>query len=327
MWRAAAGAVGGLLSVTACGLSPIGEGPPLARDAAGVPIDAPAGPMDGSPGSPDGAGGEEGGGASDATNADAAGAPDATADVRGDASAADASDAEAGILHDGWSLSFDGSSAYVDCGVVPIPADFTIEAWVHPTGFNGETYVLAEDERNYGQGQFRFGFLAGGQLFFYMTDATGNDHGLFNGQYNLVSSNPVPTDTWSDVAVTKSGAVFTLFIGAAPAASVQASMPFSFGAGMQLPLRIGSRLAPNGSSADGVFAGLIDEVRLWKVARTQAQILAAMNAEVPSTDPAWNELQDYWPFDEGSGTLTVDRSGTHPGTLVGGPSWVTTVPF
>lgn len=96
---------------------------------------------------------------------------------------------------------------------------------------------------------------------------------------------------------------------------------------MHLPLRIGSRVAANGTGADGVFAGLIDEVRLWKTARTQAQIQGAMHAEVPSTDPAWSNLQDYWPFDEGNGTMTADRSGGHPGTLVGGPSWVTTVPF
>ncbi|HEX8792883.1 MAG TPA: hypothetical protein VF765_18180 [Polyangiaceae bacterium] len=96
---------------------------------------------------------------------------------------------------------------------------------------------------------------------------------------------------------------------------------------MHLPLRIGSRVAANGTGADGVFAGLIDEVRLWKTARTQAQIQGAMHAEVPSTDPAWSNLQDCWPFDEGNGTMTADRSGGHPDTLVGGPSWVTTVPF
>lgn len=327
MWRATTGAVGGFFAVAACGLSPIGEGPPPARDAGTPPVDAPGASDDGPLGSPDGSGDGSGGGPGDATSTDAPGARDATSDVHAETSAGDASSSDTGVLSNAWSLSFDGSATYVDCGAVPIPGDFTIEAWVHPTSFNGETYVLARDERNFGQGQFRFGFLAGGQLFFYMTDATGNDHGLYSGQYNLVSPNAVPSNAWTEVAVTKSAAVFTLFVGGAPAVSVQTSMPFSFGSSMQLPLRIASRVAPNGTSPDGVFAGLIDEVRLWKIARTQAQIQAAMHAEIPSTDPAWSDLQDYWPFDEGSGTATADRSGAHPGTLVGGPSWVTTVPF
>jgi len=311
--RRAAGAVVLLLS-GGCGLSVAGEAAPIPDDAA-APL-------------PDAQHGVDAAADGDATVASDAADPDAPG-AQGDASPGDVGAAESGPVSDGWSLSFNGANSYVDCGGVPIPGDFTIEAWVRPSAFNGETYVLAEDERNDSQGQFRFGFVPGGQLFFYMTDAGGNDYGLFaGGHYALVSPAPVPTGAWSEVAVTKAGADFALLVGGAQVASFTASAAFSYGnGGKQLPLRIGSRVAPNGASADGVFAGLVDEVRLWDVARTPAQIQAAMGDEIAPNDPAWSDLQDYWPFDEGSGTTTADRSGAHPGTLVSGLVWTKIAPF
>lgn len=320
----------GALVAAGCGISAAGEGPPGNDDGS-----APA--LDGS-----GSAADQQGPADDAT-ADSGDAP-ATPDVgeSGDAGfppdasdapeeqdgAGDAASTESGPVSDGYSIGFDGASSLVDCGSVPIPKDFTLEAWVKPSGYDGETYVVAEDERNYAQGQFRFGFVPGGQLFFYMTDASGNDHGLYSGQYNLVSSAPVATNAWSEVAVTKSGAVFALYLGGVQVASFTASAAFSFGnGGLQLPLRIGSRVAPNGTGSDGVFSGLVDEVRLWSAPRTAAQIQASMGGEIPPNDPAWSTLQDYWPFDEGSGTTTVDRRGKYPGTLMLGPSWVKDAPF
>ena len=61
------------------------------------------------------------------------------------------------------------------------------------------------------------------------------------------------------------------------------------------------------------FAGQIDEVSLWNVARTQAQIQAGMTA---GTEPG---LLAYYRFDESSGTaVTGSRAGgIHPGTLTG----------
>lgn len=312
--RRGAGAVA-LLLAPGCGLSLAGEVTAVPDDAAAPALDAQQVTS------------------SDAESGDATSGSDASdsggADAQGADAADDVSTTESGTVADGWSLTFNGANSYVDCGVVPIPGDFTIEAWVRPSAFNGETYVLAEDERNYSQGQLRFGFVPGGQLFFYMTDAGGNDYGLYsNGQYGLVSSGPVPEGAWSEVAVTKAGADFTLFVGGTRVASFSAAAAFSYGtSGLQIPLRIGSRVAPNGTGADGVFTGLIDEVRLWDVARTQAQIQAAMGSEVVPSDPVWSDLRDYWPFDEGSGTTTADRSGTHPGTLVSGPAWVKLAPF
>lgn len=65
----------------------------------------------------------------------------------------------------------------------------------------------------------------------------------------------------------------------------------------------------------GRFDGVIDEVRLWTVARTQTQIQACMGQELSFTvmgdcnmDPSI--LKGYWRFNEGEGELSTDFSGS-----------------
>ncbi|PYR63826.1 MAG: hypothetical protein DMF88_24480, partial [Acidobacteria bacterium] len=77
--------------------------------------------------------------------------------------------------------------------------------------------------------------------------------------------------------------------------------------------------------ASGAFQGSLDEVRIWNVARTAAQIQAAMGG--PITTPAAN-LIGRWALDEGTGTTTTDSSGrADNGTLTNGPTWVPGSPF
>ncbi len=76
------------------------------------------------------------------------------------------------------------------------------------------------------------------------------------------------------------------------------------------------------------FNGVIDEVRLWTVARTQAQIQACMNQElnisIPGDcyiDPAI--LKGYWRFNEGEGHQIFDFSGAGLGGIVESPPGTT----
>jgi hypothetical protein len=80
--------------------------------------------------------------------------------------------------------------------------------------------------------------------------------------------------------------------------------------------------------ADGIdqdsFGGCIAEVRVWKTARTAAEIKSNMNMSLTGSEPG---LQGYWRFDEGSGSTTADSSGHgFSGTLIGGISWTTNTP-
>ena len=280
--------------VVACGLPEEGVAPP---DAAGPDVVAPPDAGDGAP---------TGDGGSDA--------------VAKDSSVLDATE-DAPAVTAGFALAFGGGS-YVDMGVVPIPANFTVEAWIHPTTENNETYVVAEDERNQGQGQFRFGIEAN-KLFFLMSDASGSTYGLYNNGYSLESAQTIPLAKWTHVAVTKSGASFALVVNGAVSASFTASASFAHG-GPATAFRVGARVSTNGTSPDGAFDGTIDEVRVWSVARTPAEIASTMSTTVSPASPG---LFAYWRFDEGSGATTADEKNGWPGTLVSSPQWVVSNAF
>jgi hypothetical protein len=304
---------------SACGLSEAGDRPSTTSNA-GVPHDAGGSVLDqhvptGSVDSGDGPAGDA----------------SLSMDAIQDAPASDHGGTDSDTVSSGYALSFDGQKTYVECGDVPIPGNFTLEAWVYPDAFQGETYVMAEDKAYQPDGQFRFGFIASGQLFFIMSDGTGNMWGLqanTSAPYNLLSPAPIPTSAWSEVAVTKNDVVFFLLVNGQIVQTVTATGSFVFNnGGQQNPFRIASRVAQMGNSSDGVFDGIIDEVRFWNASRSPAQIQADMQHEITATDPNWSDLQDYWPFDEGSGKTTADRSGNYPGTLKNGPQWVVSTAF
>lgn len=76
------------------------------------------------------------------------------------------------------------------------------------------------------------------------------------------------------------------------------------------PLTIGAR---NGASSP--FSGAISEVRLWRVALTQAQILARMYQPLTGREA---DLLGYWPLRDGEGPRALDLSpAANHGTIVG----------
>jgi hypothetical protein len=229
---------------------------------------------------------------------------------------------DAPVITAGSALQFIGGS-YVDMGNIPIPADFTLEAWVRPGSANNETYVVAEDERNQGNGQFRFGLANGGKLFFLMSDAAGSSHGLYNNGYQLQTAAAIAIGVWTHVAVVKSGASFLLAVNGASAATVTADASFVHG-GPAVNFRVAARVDTNGIAPNGGFDGIIDEVRLWNIARALPQIAQTMSMEVA---PSSAGLFTYWRFDEGSGLNAGDQKTGYPGTLVSNPTWVKSTAF
>ena len=79
------------------------------------------------------------------------------------------------------------------------------------------------------------------------------------------------------------------------------------------PIYMGTQnVAYDGLDSNTKFYGVIDDVRLWTVARTQSEILQCMNQTLTSggvcnIDPA--KLGGYWPLNEGFGSTAYDSSG------------------
>jgi hypothetical protein len=75
------------------------------------------------------------------------------------------------------------------------------------------------------------------------------------------------------------------------------------------------------------FAGMMDEVRMWNVARNQGEIVRDMYRRLRGDEPG---LQGYWTFDEGQGQVAHDISKNGNGGKLGrlpfpddsDPAWV-----
>ncbi|MCI0438988.1 MAG: LamG domain-containing protein [Chloroflexi bacterium] len=80
-----------------------------------------------------------------------------------------------------------------------------------------------------------------------------------------------------------------------------------------LTLRIG-----NNSAGDGTFEGGIDEVRLWSVSRTQAQIQASMGQELTGSESG---LAALWKASEGSGATLADSAASGNDGAITGAQW------
>ena len=77
---------------------------------------------------------------------------------------------------------------------------------------------------------------------------------------------------------------------------------------------------------EGYFDGVLDEVRIWNVARTQAEIQATINSQL--TTPQTGMIA-RWGLDEGSGTVIHSSAGTTiNGTITQSNwSWIAGAPF
>jgi hypothetical protein len=232
-------------------------------------------------------------------------------------------------VHAQTALSFVASSnQYMNVATIPIPPDFTLEAWVNPAKLGAEMMIASEDRSPLQlDDQFRLALTSSGAPYFLMTDTGSDAHGLASDTQSgpfALSGAALPTGRWTHLAVTKSGANFTLFVNGAVVTAAQADSA-TFAHGATFNFRVGARMG-NGGPAN-YFDGVIDEVRLFDVGRSAAEIAGDMSTELAAAAPARKSLVAYWRFDEGSGKTAKDDVGLHEGTLLNGVSWVTSTAF
>ena len=215
-----------------------------------------------------------------------------------------------GISQNG--LSFDGTNDQVDCGnstsVQITGTAITLEAWIYPTSWQANIWqgnIINKESLSGGGYMLRCG--AGGKLNFNIGSGPG---------WNEISSstNILTLNTWQHVAGTYDGSFLRIYLNGVLVDSLvktisMANSTSTLGVGYA-PIYAGSRN----------FPGKIDEVRVWNVTRTKAEINAQMNSElcvIPSS------VKAYYTFNQGiaGGTNTTtttltDLSGnSNTGTL------------
>lgn len=206
-------------------------------------------------------------------------------------------------------LNFDGVDDYVSSGFQGISgsAARTVEAWIRTTAntvpANGGSQIVILD----------WGTAATSSRFTFNV--------LFNGairlevQGNGISGNIDVTDgNWHHVAAVynpSASSTISLYVDGVLDVAGTPSVPVNTSSGN---FQIGMRV-----DAVKNFVGDIDEVRVWNVARTQAQLVADMNSEfcvIPSN------LVSYYRLNEGTAggsnngiTSTVEDIANATGTL------------
>ena len=212
------------------------------------------------------------------------------------------------ITEDNPANSSTNPSAYIISGNT-----ITVEAWVFPTQLPGEgqkysivkrPYYGKEPKRAYELCINNFNADGSPHYLFAITDGTVPVNGAFP-----TDPNPVKIRSWTHIVGTYNGLVARLYINGI----MVAEAPFSgnIGAG-DTGFYIG------GLYQIERFQGLIDEVCLWNVALTQAEIKTYGCSTLTGEEPG---LAGYWPLDkateiEGNFPVAVDFTYNHNDLLI-----------
>ena len=191
----------------------------------------------------------------------------------------------------------------------PLTADFspgnafTLEAWVCLTAATESGWIAGKSLAANADPFVSFALQVGGgqrPQFVYSTGAAGS-YGA------VVATAPLALRTWTHLAAVMDGSVARLLVNGAVVATFTASGAPPAPAGV--PFALGRSFFPDASPNYAPFDGLARQVRFWSVARTAAQIAAALGESLPSDRTG---LVAAWPLDEPTGALTLrDISGAN----------------
>lgn len=215
----------------------------------------------------------------------------------------------------GFALQFNGFG-FVDVPSAPelrfvAGEQITLEAWIRPTSVTGNRMIISKNQADV---LCYFLKVKDGSLAFGYRDVA-------NTITFTYSTGPViVTNQWQHVAVahTFGGGAVTIYLNGMPVAGTWDTTPTVGPRNPGQPLRIGGAQSPTGTLTQ-VFAGLIDEARLWRTERTQSDIQDFMTSLLTGSETG---LTAYWRMDEGSGIVVADSAGSNQGAINNIVPWV-----
>ena len=240
-------------------------------------------------------------------------------------------------------VQLNGSTQYVTLGTATDlrSPTFTVELWFQrtgaglgaSTGSGGVTAIpLITKERADGETaaqdvNYFLGIDAtSGKLVADFEEAQVAQGGTTPSLNHPITGNTaITSNVWHHAAATYDGTTWHLYLDGAPdgtlavgrvansATNALTAVGSALSAATNLP-------ANTANVPSGFFAGMVDEVRIWNVARTAAQIAAAKNTEITGAQAG---LMGRWGLNEASGSSATDSSGNaFTGALVGTPARV-----
>ncbi|MFM8177972.1 MAG: LamG-like jellyroll fold domain-containing protein, partial [Candidatus Kapaibacterium sp.] len=197
-------------------------------------------------------------------------------------------------------LACDGNASYV---TVPHSAElslssgsFTLECWVKCTNISGMFPTLISKDNTNSNLDYCLQVAPEG-VFRFLTRNLSND---------VFGSTGIIPGTWYHVAAVVDIGVrrASLYVNG----TLESYVNLSGGAvSSTAPLLIGTRINDaSGGQPLGTHEGEIDEIRIWNIARSQAQIRSAMSTVL---SPPISGLIAYWKANESGGSNLRDDSG------------------
>ncbi len=209
-------------------------------------------------------------------------------------------------------LELDGTGGYVELppNIFNDLTEATVEVWVRWDDFSGSRKRVFD----YGDALQDMSLTADNIT---PGDTAGLGFALCDGRQKVVQWLGVPgilrARRWCHVAAVSGPGGMKLYLDGVLVGTNSYAGSF---AGLQSGKRfyLGQRVTTNDVPTD--FKGTIDEVRVWKVARTEAQIRETMFQRLTGSEPG---LVGLWNFDHvENGTVRDSSAGGHDGKLVGG---------
>ena len=216
-----------------------------------------------------------------------------------------------------YALDFDGTDDIVTISPtqsLQLTSAITMEAWVNYKGVGTAmhfSFIIAKT------GEYGLGVYRDGQISFALNTAS-------PGWGWISTGTTLSVDTWTHIAIVyaASGGTCKAFINGIKVYETAMS-------GAIEPWGIVNHFSlGNSDIGDGPFLGIIDEVRIWSSALSDATVRRWMDRTVTSSHPDSPSLAGYWTFDEGRGASVSDHSGNGNVGTISGNSWVvSTVPL
>ena len=214
-------------------------------------------------------------------------------------------------------LEFNGQDSYASCPAAAslnLTDEMTIEAWIYPTGWG--------EFPNFGLGKI----IDKRYLFLQLIESYPgfNQHSLRlqlfhqDGTLSYASSPEmsITLNQWQHVAVTYNGQDdVKVFVNGLEQIVSYTTLP----SGPIMDNNPEDISLGNDESLSSTFEGIIDEVRIWKRARSGEDIAASMNSYLLGNEP---ELVANWQLNEGDGEILADHSGQGHQAILVNAAWI-----
>ncbi|MBS1913413.1 MAG: carboxypeptidase regulatory-like domain-containing protein [Bacteroidetes bacterium] len=190
----------------------------------------------------------------------------------------------------------------------------TVEGWVRPESFGSWNWLLSKATSNYAV-EFIFG-IDRSRLSFNVNGQNETDK-----FYTVFGRTTLATGSWFHMAAVYDRTAGTVRVYLNGVLDGERTIGSVTPVSTESPVFMGAREYFGTRTPAEYFHGAIADVRLWNVARTQAQIAGAMHTRLHGDEGG---LVAYWKLDEGGGSLGHDATGHGLDMpLFGSPIWGT----